>query len=108
MNLLKRPKLSCANPAGKERFADAVSQVVADLADKSPKTAVQKWKYVGPRLVEAGLIDERLSQQLADQLQELLVTPVSAQEKLTLVKSLFKNAIVSFAGPGIVREVDSI
>jgi hypothetical protein len=101
--LVETAEVILSNPAGKERFADAVSQVVADLADKSSKTVVQKWKYVGPRLVKAGLIDERLSQQLADQLQELLVTPVSAQEKLTLVKSLFKNAIVSFAGPGIVR-----
>lgn len=101
--LAETAKVILANPAGKERFADAVSQVVADLADKSSKTVVQKWKYVGPRLVKAGLIDERLSQQLADQLQELLVTPVSAQEKLTLVKSLFKNAIVSYAGYGIVR-----
>ena len=101
--LAETAKVILASPAGKERFADAVSQVVADLADKSSKTVVQKWKYVGPRLVKAGLIDERLSQQLADQLQELLVTPVSAQEKLTLVKSLFKNAIVSYAGPGIVR-----
>jgi hypothetical protein len=101
--LVETAEVILSNPAGKERFADAVSQVVADLADKSSKTVVQKWKYVGPRLVKAGLIDERLSQQLADQLQELLVTPVSAQEKLTLVKSLFKNAIVSYAGPGIVR-----
>jgi hypothetical protein len=101
--LAETAKVILANPAGKERFADAVSQVVADLADKSSKTVVQKWKYVGPRLVKAGLIDERLSQQLADQLQELLVTPVSVQEKLTLVKSLFKNAIVSYAGYGIVR-----
>jgi hypothetical protein len=101
--LAETAKVILASPAGKERFADAVSQVVADLADKSSKTVVQKWKYVGPRLVKAGLIDERLSQQLADQLQELLVTPVSVQEKLTLVKSLFKNAIVSYAGYGIVR-----
>jgi hypothetical protein len=104
--LVETAEVILSNPAGKERFADAVSQVVADLADKSSKTVVQKWKYVGPRLVKAGLIDERLSQQLADQLQELLVTPVSAQEKLTLVKSLFKNAIVSYGGPAIGREVD--
>jgi hypothetical protein len=70
--LAETAKVILASPAGKERFADAVSQVVADLADKSSKTVVQKWKYVGPRLVKAGLIDERLSQQLADQLQELL------------------------------------
>jgi hypothetical protein len=106
--LVETAEVILSNPAGKERFADAVSQVVADLADKSSKTVVQKWKYVGPRLVKAGLIDERLSQQLADQLQELLVTPVSAQEKLTLVKSLFKNAIVSYAGPGIVRGGQSL
>jgi hypothetical protein len=49
-----------------------------------------------------------LNQQLAGQLQELLVTPVSAQEKLTLVKSLFKNAIVSYGGPAIGREVMSL
>jgi hypothetical protein len=106
--LVETAEVILSNPAGKERFADAVSQVVADLADKSSKTVVQKWKYVGPRLVKAGLIDERLSQQLADQLQELLVTPVSAQEKLTLVKSLFKNAIVSYGGPAIGREVMSL
>jgi hypothetical protein len=50
--LVETAEVILSNPAGKERFADAVSQVVADLADKSSKTVVQKWKYVGPRLVK--------------------------------------------------------
>ena len=101
--LTETAKVILANPAGKELFADAVSQVVADLASSSPKTAADKWKYIGDRLIDAGLIDQRFNQQLADQLQEILVTPVDAGQKLTLVKSLLKNAIVSYAGPGIVR-----
>jgi hypothetical protein len=106
--LTETAKVILDNPVGKERFADAVSQVIARLANRSPKTAVDKWEEIGTRLVGVGLIDERLNQQLIGQLQELLVTPVSAQEKLTLVKSLFKNAIVSYGGPAIGREVMSL
>jgi hypothetical protein len=106
--LTETAKVILDNPVGKERFADAVSQVIARLANRSPKTAVDKWEEIGTRLVGVGLIDERLNQQLVGQLQELLVTPVSAQEKLTLVKSLFKNAIVSYGGPTIGREVMSV
>jgi hypothetical protein len=106
--LTETAKVILANPAGKELFADAVSQVVADLASSSPKTAADKWKYIGDRLIDAGLIDQRFNQQLADQLQEILVTPVDARQKLTLVKSLLKNAIVSYGGPAIGREVMSL
>jgi hypothetical protein len=106
--LTETAKVILANPAGKELFADAVSQVVADLASSSPKTAADKWKYIGDRLIDAGLIDQRFNQQLADQLQEILVTPVDARQKLTLVKSLLKNAIVSYGGPTIGREVMSL
>jgi hypothetical protein len=106
--LTETAKVILANPAGKELFADAVSQVVADLASSSPKTAADKWKYIGDRLIDAGLIDQRFNQQLADQLQEILVTPVDAGQKLTLVKSLLKNAIVSYGGPAIGREVMSL
>jgi hypothetical protein len=106
--LTETAKVILANPAGKERFADAVSQVVADLASSSPKTAADKWKYIGDRLIDAGLIDQRFNQQLAGQLQEILVTPVNAGQKLTLVKSLLKNAIVSYGGPTIGREVMSV
>jgi hypothetical protein len=106
--LTETAKVILANPAGKELFADAVSQVVADLASSSPKTAADKWKYIGDRLIDAGLIDQRFNQQLAGQLQEILVTPVDAGQKLTLVKSLLKNAIVSYGGPTIGREVMSL
>jgi hypothetical protein len=106
--LTETAKVILANPAGKELFADAVSQVVADLASSSPKTAADKWKYIGDRLIDAGLIDQRFNQQLAGQLQEILVTPVDAGQKLTLVKSLLKNAIVSYGGPTIGREVMSV
>ena len=106
--LTETAKVILANPAGKELFADAVSQVVADLASSSPKTAADKWKYIGDRLIDAGLIDQRFNQQLAGQLQEILVTPVDAGQKLTLVKSLLKNAIVSYGGPAIGREVMSL
>jgi hypothetical protein len=106
--LTETAKVILANPAGKELFADAVSQVVADLASSSPKTAADKWKYIGDRLIDAGLIDQRFNQQLAGQLQEILVTPVDARQKLTLVKSLLKNAIVSYGGPTIGRGVMSL
>ena len=106
--LTETAKVILANPAGKELFADAVSQVVADLASSSPKTAADKWKYIGDRLIDAGLIDQRFNQQLAGQLQEILVTPVDGAQKLTLVKSLLKNAIVSYGGPAVGRGVMSL
>jgi hypothetical protein len=61
------------------------------------------------RLIDAGLIDQRFNQQLAGQLQEILGNACwSARQKLTLVKSLLKNAIVSYGGPTIGREVMSV
>jgi hypothetical protein len=56
-------------------------------------------------LIDAGLIDQRFESAACRSVaRDFLVTPVdAAQEKLTLVKSLLKNAIVSYAGPGIVR-----
>jgi hypothetical protein len=79
--LVETAEVILSNPAGKELFADAVSQVVADLASSSPKTAADKWKYIGDRLVDAGLIDERLNQQLAGQLQEILGNACCMQGK---------------------------
>jgi hypothetical protein len=101
-------KIILSDPRGKERFADAVSQVVADLANVSVKTSLDKWKYVGDRLMNAGLIDKQFNDRLTAQLQEIMVTPVSAAQKVTMAQSLLKNAIVSYAGPGVVRGVEAL
>lgn len=101
--LVETAKVIMQNPAGKEKFAEAVSQVVADLANKSVKSTVDKWKYVGNSLEKAGLIDANLNKRIADQLQEIMVSPVNAQQKATMAQSMMRNLIAGYAVPGVVR-----
>jgi hypothetical protein len=101
--IMETAKIILQDPRGKEVFSNAVSQVVAELAESSVKSAANKWKYMGDRLVKAGLLDEKRSKQIADQLQEILVTPTSEADRLSLIQSLFRNALVVGIGTGAVR-----
>lgn len=101
--LQETAKIILANPKGKELFGEAIGQVLADLAFTSPKKAVERWKYASEALQRVGLIDERLKLRLANDLQDVLVSPISAREKMTFVRSLFRNALTGYAIPGAGR-----
>lgn len=101
--LQETAKIILANPKGKQLFGEAIGQVLADLAFTSPKRAVERWKYTSEALQRVGLIDERLKLRLANDLQDVLVSPISAREKMTFVRSLFRNALTGYAIPGAGR-----
>ena len=101
--LQETAKIILANPKGKQLFGEAIGQVLADLAFTSPKRAVERWKYTSEALQRVGLIDERLKVRLANDLQDVLVSPISAKEKMTFVRSLFRNALTGYAIPGAGR-----
>jgi hypothetical protein len=103
--LQETAKIILANPKGKQLFGEAIGQVLADLAFTSPKRAVERWKYTSEALQRVGLIDERLKVRLANDLQDVLVSPISAREKMTLVRSLFRNALTGYAIPGAERRM---
>jgi len=96
--LVEAARVIMDNPQGRERFAEAVSQVVADMASQSPKTAAQKWKYISDRMIEAGLLDKPFTDRIAGQLQEILVTPMAAAQRLSMAQNLVRNALVFEAG----------
>lgn len=96
--LVEAARVIMDNPQGRQRFADAVSQVVADMASQSPKTAAQKWKYISDRMIEAGLLDKPFTDRIAGQLQEILVTPMADAQRLSMAQNLVRNALVFEAG----------
>jgi hypothetical protein len=96
--LVEAARVIIDNPQGRERFAEAVSQVVADMASQSPKTAAQKWKYISDRMIEAGLLDKAFTDRIAGQLQEILVTPMADAQRLSMAQNLVRNALVFGAG----------
>jgi hypothetical protein len=96
--LVEAARVIIDNPQGRERFAEAVSQVVADMASQSPKTAAQKWKYISDRMIEAGLLDKTFTDRIAGQLQEILVTPMADAQRLSMAQNLVRNALVFGAG----------
>lgn len=98
--LVEAARVIIDNPQGRERFAEAVSQVVADMASQSPKSAAQKWKYISDRMIEAGLLDKPFTDRIANQLQEILITPMAAAQRLSMTMNLIRNALVFEVGSG--------
>lgn len=97
-----------ATPGGKDKFGQAVGQVIADEASKSLKGAITNMKYIGDNLVTYGLMDAKGVQRLQTKLEEIFVAPVSLQEKTTLAQRAIRNAIVAYAAPGVARAGQSI
>jgi hypothetical protein len=88
-----------STPGGKEKFAEAVGQVVADEANKSLKGAIQKWKYIGDRLTEYQLMTPKQVAEIDAKLQEIFVAPVDLKQKLTMSQKLLRNAIIGYVAP---------
>jgi len=97
-----------STPGGKEKFGQAVGQVIADEASKSLKGAITNMKYIGDNLTTYGLMDAKAVQQLQTKLEEIFVAPINLQEKTTLAQRAVRNAIVSYAVPGVARAGQSI
>jgi cell division septum initiation protein DivIVA len=110
--LQETARVILSNPAGKERFDEAVGQVFAELATKSPKSAAQRWKYVSQSLRRAGLISDEAATNISKGLQDLLVTPISQAEKSGFVKSFIRNslrnAVISYGVPGVERVISGL
>lgn len=101
-------KIILATPGGKEKFGEAVGQVIADEASKSLKGAISNMKYIGDNLITYGLMDAKAVQQLQTKLEEIFVAPVNLREKTTLAQRAVRNAIVSYAAPGVARYGQSL
>jgi hypothetical protein len=101
-------KIILATPGGKEKFGEAVGQVIADEASKSLKGAISNMKYIGDNLTTYGLMDAKAVQQLQTKLEEIFVAPINLQEKTTLAQRAVRNAIVSYAVPGVARTGQSL
>ena len=101
-------KIVLATPGGKEKFGEAVGQVIADEASKSLKGAITNMKYIGDNLTTYGLMDAKAVQQLQTKLEEIFVAPINLQEKTTLAQRAVRNAIVSYVAPGVARAGQSL
>lgn len=95
-----------STPGGKEKFAEAVNQIIADKAQGSLKGAIDDWKYIGQRLIDNGLMDSNKVAETAAKLQEIFVAPVDLRRQTTMAERLIRNALVGYAAPAVVRVLD--
>jgi hypothetical protein len=98
-------RIVLAEPNGKEKFAKAVGQVIADKSEKSLKGAISDWKYIGNRLTEYNLMSKSQTDAIASKLQEIYVAPASLADKMSFTQRLINNAILGY---GIPRPVGAI
>jgi len=95
-----------STPGGKEKFAEAVNQILAKKAQSSLKGAMNEWEYIGQRLIDNNLMSPQKVAETAAKLQEIFVTPVDLRRKTTMAERLVRNALVGYAAPGVVRVLD--
>jgi len=95
-----------STPGGKEKFADAVGQVISDRAATSLKGAIQDWKYIGDNLITYKLMSPQQVSQIEAKLQEVFVTPVDLNQKITMTQRLMRNAIVGYISPAVTRLIE--
>jgi hypothetical protein len=103
-------KIIQSTPGGQEKFAEALSQIIADkigTTGANLNSVINEFKYVGDRLVENGLLKAEDSSKLASKLQEVLVTPVDQKLKATMAQKLMRNALVGYFGEIPPRAVQS-
>ena len=103
-------KIIQSTPGGQEKFANALSQVIADkigTTGANLNAVINDFKYIGDRLVENGLLKAEDSAKLAAKLQEVLVTPVDQKLKATMAQKLMRNALVGYFGEIPPRVIQS-
>jgi len=96
-------KILLSSPGGKEKFAEAVGQVIADRASKSLKGAIEDMKYIGDNLVSYGMMSPEQAAGIQSKLQEIFVMPVSDTQKMSMAQKLVRNSLVGYVGTGTVR-----
>ena len=87
-----------STPGAKEKLAEGVGQIVARAAEISLKGARAKMDGLGERLVDFGVMDKAAVNNIKSKLDDILLTPVSAQEKTTMIQRLMRNALVGYFG----------
>jgi cell division septum initiation protein DivIVA len=98
-------RIVLAETGGKEKFAKAVGQVIADKAGSSLKGAINDWKYISDDLVSYGLMTKAQTDSIASKLNEIYVAPASLADKMSITQRLINNAILGY---GIPRPVGAI
>jgi len=99
-------RIILSTPGGKEKFADAVGQVIADKASSSLKGAIQDWKYIGDNLTTYQLMSPQQVAQIEAKLQEVFLAPVDVSQKITMAQRLLRNAIVGYVAPAATRLIE--
>lgn len=97
-----------ATPGGRERLADAVSQTIANRAEQSLKGAIADMELMREKLVDNGLMAKADADKIVDRLQEIFVTPISEKARITMAQRMIRNAIASYAAPGVGRGITAI
>jgi len=92
--LAETSRIILGTPGGREKFAEAVGQVISERAASSLKGAINDWRYVSDNLVSNGLLDAKQAEQITKKLNDIFVTPVSLAQKTTMLQRAIRGAIV--------------
>jgi cell division septum initiation protein DivIVA len=98
-------RIVLAETDGKEKFAKAVGEVIADKAGSSLKGAIADWKFISNRLTKYGLMDKSQTDAIASKLNEIYVAPASLADKMSFTQRLINNAILGYAVPRPAGEI---
>jgi len=99
-------RIVLSTPGGKEKFAEAVGQVISKRAASSLKGAIQDWEYIGRNLITYKLMSPSQVANVEAKLQEIFVTPVDVSQKITMTQRLLRNAIVGYVAPAATRLIE--
>ena len=97
-----------ADPQGKDKLAQSVSQMIADRAETSLKGAIQDWRDLSVKLTDNGLMSKAETDRIAAKLNEIFVSPVSTKQKSTLAQRLVRNAVAGYVAPGVERAREKV
>ena len=93
-------------PKGKETIGEAVRQIMASRAESGLRTAPEFFRdKVRPPLEAGNLLPKRELDNIEFQLTAIKNSTMPDAEKFTLMQRIVKNAIVSYAVPGVGRLV---
>jgi cell division septum initiation protein DivIVA len=87
-----------SSPQGKQKIADAVSQVIADRAEQSLKGAIQDMRNMSVKLVDKGLMSQAEADRISSRLNDIFVSPVELKQKITIAQRLIRDAVSGYAG----------
>jgi len=97
-----------ADPQGKEKLAQSVSQVIADRTEASLKGAIQDWRDMSVKLIDNNLMSKAEADRISSKLNEIFVSPVNLKQKSTMAQRLVRNAISGYVAPGVERAREKV